>query len=139
MARGSIARFVATRAVDSPDGLKSFTGSNNEWSFDGRASSDDVFVFKRSGVKGGVAKPTAQREEVKEKTLKPITAQRVSRKASSSAKAPAAKKAAGASRPRTQLSRSISKPVAPLKPSVAKSKSPVQIQKSALSKRRNVK
>jgi hypothetical protein len=139
MARGAIARFVATRALDSPDGLKSFTGSNNEWSFDGRASSGDVFVFKRSGVKGSVAKPIAQDAEVKVETLKPITAQRVARKTPSSAKAPAAKRTARASQPRTQLRSSISKPDAPLKPSVAKSKSPIQIQPSTLSKRRSLK
>ena len=47
MARGSIARFVATRALDSPEGLKEFTGSNNEWAFDSQASTNEVFVFKR--------------------------------------------------------------------------------------------
>jgi hypothetical protein len=47
-ARGALARYVATRGLDSPDGLRDFTGCSNEWSFDARASTSDVFVFKRS-------------------------------------------------------------------------------------------
>ena len=47
-ARGALARYVATRGLDSPDGLRDFTGCSNEWSFDAPASTSDVFVFKRS-------------------------------------------------------------------------------------------
>ncbi len=47
-ARGALARFVAIRGLDSPEGLREFTGSGNEWSFDATASNSEVFVFKRS-------------------------------------------------------------------------------------------
>ena len=59
MARGAIARFAATRALDAADGLKDFTGSSNEWSFDARASSSDVYVFKRGASKMAGAKVSA--------------------------------------------------------------------------------
>jgi hypothetical protein len=97
MARGAIARFIATRALDAPEGLKSFTGSNNEWSFDASASKDDVFVFKRGGNnKSASGKQSAVGKEIKAEVAEfpssnnTLTAQRVAKKRPASAAATAA-------------------------------------------------
>ena len=93
MARGAIARYVATRALDSPDGLKGFTGSNDEWSYDAPASTSDVFVFKRRATPAPSAKPIAQNQKVKAEILqssseiKTIVAHRVASKSAVSATA----------------------------------------------------
>ena len=52
-ARGAVARFVAERGLESPEGLKDFSGGGCEgsWSFDAAASSEDNFVFRRSAGK----------------------------------------------------------------------------------------
>ncbi len=44
-ARGMMARFIATEAIDDPDGLKDFRGGG--YRFEPRHSSDDAWVFSR--------------------------------------------------------------------------------------------
>lgn len=56
-ARGAVARFVAERRLESPEGLRDFCGGGCEgsWSFDAGASSEDNYVFRRSAGKVGGA------------------------------------------------------------------------------------
>jgi hypothetical protein len=124
MARGAIARFVATRALDSPDGLKDFTGSGNEWSFDARASTGDVYVFKRGGSKKADTK-TISSAKVKVEALRSSSAKKsttaprnvkratASAKMAASAKSPAIEKITASSGPHPALKSSISKVKAP--------------------------
>ena len=60
-ARGAVARFVAERGLESPEGLREFSGGGCEgsWSFDASASSEDNFVFRRSAGKAAAAAPKA--------------------------------------------------------------------------------
>jgi len=122
MARGAIARFVATRALDSPDGLKDFTGASNEWSFDAHASSSDVFVLKRGSSKKNDPATTGKvTVEMRHSapTMKPVAqaAAAPGKRAAASAKAAAANKSAKPAHPLPALSKTISKASASTKSS----------------------
>lgn len=49
-ARGQMCRYIILNRIKHPDGLKDFTGTDGEWSFDENASTDTNFVFTRKAV-----------------------------------------------------------------------------------------
>ena len=126
MARGAIARFVAARGLNSPDGLKDFTGTGNEWSFDAHASTSDVFVFKRGSSKKSDSNPVS-RGKVKVEVEKPASSKKASAQAEAAvpskkvraAAKSGAKKSTRSPHPPAALKMPISKASAPTKPSAA--------------------
>jgi hypothetical protein len=124
-ARGALARYVATRGLDSPDGLRDFTGCGNEWSFDARTSTSDVFVFKRSVSQKKESKTSAASGVKVEvaggaSALKKAVLPRAATASARAATKPAA--AVQKSDARPAITKSISKLKSPTTPSAAKSK-----------------
>ena len=131
-ARGALARYVATRGLDSPDGLRDFTGCSNEWSFDAPASTSDVFVFKRSVSQKKESKSVSGvKVEVAEvvSALKKAVLPRAATASARAATKPAA--AVQKSDARPAITRSISKLKSSTTPSAAKSKRSPQKKKLA--------
>ncbi|KAK3261692.1 hypothetical protein CYMTET_29413 [Cymbomonas tetramitiformis] len=50
-ARGAMCRYIVINRITTPEGLKGFTGSEGEWSFDANKSSGTDFVFTRGAAK----------------------------------------------------------------------------------------
>ena len=130
-ARGALARYVATRGLDSPDGLRDFTGCSNEWSFDAPASTSDVFVFKRSVSQKKETKVSGVKAEVAEvvSALKKAVLPRAATAMARATTKPAA--AVQKSDARPAITRSISKLKSSTTPSAAKSKRSPQKKKLA--------